>query len=72
MMKAHEGGFINLWTKRYVADASRCLNNINKEKNDIISLTIDGLSGAFVVIAFGFGLSILVLVFEVTFKRCRN
>ena len=68
MMKAHEGGFINLWYDRNVADASRCLNPVRHQDDDKIRLTLSGLSGAFVVLAIGYGISLFILLCEVVYK----
>ena len=70
MMKAHEGGFILFWTKANVADASRCLDNVGKHKNDQIRLTIGGLSGSFILLAFGSCLSVIVFVLEMISITC--
>ena len=71
-MRAHEGGFVNLWTKRYAADPSRCLNKLGKHDEKNIRLTLGGLSGAFVVLVFGISLSILVWISEIIFKRFKK
>ena len=68
MLKAHEGGFIGLWSARNMADASRCLNPVRKHASEKISLKLGGLSGAFVVLIFGYGLSLLLFFGEVGLK----
>ena len=73
MLKAHEGGFVNLWFDRNVADASRCLNTIRKRESDRIRLTLSGLSGAFVVLTFGYCLSLFVFLVEMIYKlHCKQ
>ena len=69
-MKAHEGGFVNFWYDRNMADPSRCLNPVRKRDSDKIRLGLGGLSGAFVVFAFGCSLSLLVFLLEKIFKDC--
>lgn len=69
ILKAHEGGFISLWFDQYSVDASQCLNPLRKHKSDRIRLTIGGLSGAFVVLAFGYCLSAFAFISEIIYKR---
>lgn len=72
MLKAHEGGFINLWYDRNVPDASQCLSALRNPADTNIRLTVGGLSGAFVLLAFGYSLSLFILVCEIIFKICFN
>lgn len=72
IMKAHEGGFVELWADRNVVDASRCLNPPRNRGDDNIRLTLGGLSGAFLVLAFGYCLSVIVFLTELLHKRCYN
>ena len=69
MLRAHEGGFIDLWYDRNVADASRCLNPLRKHSTDKIRLKLGALSGAFIVLAFGLSLSVLVILLEIIYNR---
>lgn len=69
MLKAHEAGFVDLWFSRNVADASRCLNPLRDVSSEKPRLTLGGLSGAFVVLAFGFALSTLSFCVEL-FLNC--
>ena len=69
MLKAHEGGFIVLWYDRVLSDATRCLNVPRKHESERIRLGLGGLSGAFVVLGFGYGLSLFFFVAEVICKR---
>lgn len=68
MLKAHEAGFVDLWFSRNMADASRCLNqrDVTSEKQRV---TLGGLSGAFLALGFGYGLSILSFFGEFIFRR---
>ena len=69
IMRAREGGFVEFWTDHNVADPSRCLIAPRKhDDSDRIRLTLSGLSGAFVVLAFGYSLSILIFLGEVIQK----
>ena len=72
MLKAHEGGFIQYWTDGNVADASRCLSSLgrNQRQSDRVRLALGGLSGAFVVLAFGYGLSTVAFFSEMIYQRC--
>lgn len=72
MLQAHGGGFVNLWFDRNVADASRCLNPLRSQSSAKIRLALSGLSGAFVVLALGYCLSLFVFVSENIYKlRCQ-
>ena len=72
MMKAHEGGFVDLWYDHILADSSRCTKPLRNRSSDKIRLGLGGLSGAFVVLAFGYTLSVLVFLGEKIHNRCLN
>lgn len=72
MLKANEGGFIDLWTDRNVADASRCLKPLRDHQSDQIRLGLSGLSGAFVILACGYCFSVFLFVFELILKCQSN
>ena len=68
MLRANEGGLIDLWTDRNIPDGSRCLKPLRSHKSDKIRLGLGGLSGAFVVLAFGCSLSVFVFILELVFN----
>ncbi|XP_046453781.1 ionotropic receptor 93a-like [Daphnia pulex] len=59
LLKAHEAGFVAFWFKRDMVDASRCLNPMRDVASNKQRVTLAGLSGAFVALAFGLALSVL-------------
>nr|CAH0113330.1 unnamed protein product [Daphnia galeata] len=68
MLKAHEAGLVDLWFKRNMVDASRCLNPMRDVASQKQRVTLGGLSGAFVALAFGYGLSVLGFCMEIMSK----
>ena len=68
MLKAHEGGFVDLWFKQNVVDASRCLNPL-RDSSSKPRLTLSGLSGAFVVLASGLFFSVFIFCAELILSR---
>lgn len=71
-MRVEAGGLIKLWQKKEEGDPlRRCLKNDNfREQNrngqddNKKSLTLKGLSGAFIVLGFGYSLGIAVFIIE--------
>ncbi len=68
LLKAHQAGLLDLWFKRDMVDASRCLNPMGDVASNKQRVTLAGLSGAFVVLAFGLALSVLCFCGEVIIK----
>jgi hypothetical protein len=68
LLKAHEAGFVDFWFKRNMVDASRCLNPMRDVASNKQRVTLAGLSGAFVALAFGLALSMLCFCGEVIIK----
>lgn len=75
----HAVGLLDGFQTSFTADPFHCLKKIKKEminnkinRNDKKSLTLKNLSGAFVVLAIGYSLAILVFLFEVCFIRYKN
>ena len=72
------GGFINVWWKQFSSDPTRCLSMIQQEmKSSLIGsgggtkkrLTLNGLSGAFIVLLVGYVLGICTFVVERCFYK---
>lgn len=63
-----------MWYDRTEADVSRCLNPVPARSSDKIRLTGEscGLSGAFVVLEFGIGISLLSFMGELIYKMYWN
>lgn len=61
-MQLREVGLLDEWATRSRPDPRQCL--FQKTKHTAKSLTLKGLSGGFVVLAFGIVASVLVFVLE--------
>jgi hypothetical protein len=68
MLKAHEAGLVDFWFKQNMVDASRCLNSMRDVASNKQRVTLGGLSGAFVALAFGYALSVLGFCAEFIYK----
>jgi hypothetical protein len=68
LLKAHEAGLVDFWFKRNMVDASRCLNPMREVASEKQRVTLAGLSGAFVALAFGLALSALGFCGEIIYK----
>ncbi len=66
-MRISEAGLMSQWTKRNIPDVHQCL--ITKKKRsriieDSLTVSLRGMSGAFVVLLVGFALSVIVFIGE--------
>lgn len=59
----HERGLIYMWYNSYVPDARQCQGSHRKD-DDLKPYTLNDLSGAFALLMAGYGLSVMVLVYE--------
>ena len=67
-MNADSIGLFKLWWKIGTCDPTRCLNQIRNRNVAIAPLTLGNLSGAFVVLAIGYALSLLSCIFELFYR----
>ena len=72
-MRMEASGLLNYWTRR-VNRARNCMKNDRpKGRNDVKKpLTLRGLSGAFVVLGFGYSLAIAVFIVELCHSLISN
>ena len=66
------GGLLEFWLKQYSDDATYCLTKIRrqmKEKRGKRRLTLNNLSGAFLVLIIGYVLSIIAFIIELCTAR---
>lgn len=61
-MQLREVGLLDEWVKRARPNPIQCL--VKKNAHTVKTLTLKGLSGVFVVLAFGIALSILIFIVE--------
>ena len=55
-------GFVSIWDKQFTTDAHQCAADIRSMKLEALSL--NGLSGAFIVLLVGYLISLVVLMGE--------
>ena len=73
-------GLLGYWWNQVSADPTYCLNKIQQEmsntkkneKESIKRLTLKGLSGAFVVLGFGYSLAIAAFIIEIVHGHRRD
>ena len=71
-MKAESVGLFQIWWKKTTADPSQCLNEHHDQEVKVPTLTLGHLSGAFVVLGFGYALAFLAFMFElITYQLYR-
>ena len=72
-MRMEASGLLNYWARR-VNRARNCMKNDRpKGRNDVKKpLTLRGLSGAFVVLGFGYSLAIAVFIVELCHSLISN
>ena len=68
-MEMEAAGLFRKWWKEMITDPTRCLNYQREQRDKIAPLTFGQLSGAFVVLAVGFTLALLVLILESIYHR---
>lgn len=71
-MRIREAGLVARWSKEVMADTRPCLGN--KKRNDdldiIAPLSLASLTGAFVVLLIGIGVSLVVYLGEMVRFAC--
>ena len=73
-MQLQENGLYVFWWKDFTAKSDYCLKRIEQEKkirddDNKKPLTLKGLSGAFLVLAVGYALGILIFLLEIIFSH---
>jgi len=71
-MRMEGAGLLEFWLKQYSDDATYCLTKIRrqmKEKRGKRRLTLNNLSGAFLVLIIGYVLSIIAFIIELCTAR---
>jgi len=77
-MRMKEAGLLDIWWKQFSVDSSYCLRKIDKETNNKKSgdnkkpLTIQGLSGAFLILGVGSSIAIAVFIVGICHSRINN
>lgn len=65
IMRQREAGLLNFWTKMYVPEVRQCLHNGRQHTKDtelVKPLDLKSLIGTFIILIFGWALSLLVFV----------
>jgi capsular polysaccharide biosynthesis protein len=64
-----EAGLIDEWNKRFQPDARKCLLKSKNNRNSVKPLELRNLLGAFVVVAAGFLVSLIIFMAEKCLHR---
>jgi hypothetical protein len=69
-MRMREAGLIDEWNKKFQPDARKCLLK-SKKNHNLKPLDLGNLFGAFVVVAVGFLVSLVIFMGEqFLYRRC--